>query len=181
MFMFISIIYFKGFKSHCQNYMEKRIHSHILCRRYISGPYLILITFYSNIFVRIRTWLQIRIRTHLWPTTLCNYLTCLLYNFPFSLHCLLVIVSWSICYTFINIQVFIVGCRQMHRWPFVLIWRRNKFSLLWGEAQLCLPYDCLWKKLPKVTQRWPNVTLRWPNVTLRWPNVTLMWATVALR
>ena len=23
-----------------------------------------------------------------------------------------------------------------------------KFSLLWGEAQLCLPYDCLKKKIP---------------------------------
>ena len=23
---------------------------------------------------------------------------------------------------------------------------RNKFALLWGEAQLCLPYVCLYKK-----------------------------------
>ena len=31
----------------------------------------------------------------------------------------------------------------------------NKFALLWGEAQLCLPYVCLYveKKLPIVTLR----------------------------
>ena len=30
--------------------------------------------------------------------------------------------------------------------PLVLSLRGNKFALLWGEAQLCLPYVCLGKK-----------------------------------
>ena len=30
----------------------------------------------------------------------------------------------------------------------------NKFALLWGEAQLCLPYVCLWKK---IAYSYPNV------------------------
>ena len=34
--------------------------------------------------------------------------------------------------------------------------RRYKFSLLWGEAQLCLPYDCIQKK--EVTYSDPMVT-----------------------
>ena len=25
----------------------------------------------------------------------------------------------------------------------VIVCSHNKFSLLWGEAQLCVPYDCL--------------------------------------
>ena len=28
--------------------------------------------------------------------------------------------------------------------------RHNKFVLLWGEAQLCLPYVCLKKKITKI-------------------------------
>ena len=36
-----------------------------------------------------------------------------------------------------------------------------KFALLWGEAQLCLPYVCLYKKIadsyPKVTYSYPRV------------------------
>ena len=28
-------------------------------------------------------------------------------------------------------------------WMVKKYFRWNKFSLLWGEAQLCLPYDCL--------------------------------------
>ena len=39
--------------------------------------------------------------------------------------------------------------------------RVNKFALLWGEAQLCLPYVCLYKKIadsyPKVTYSYPRV------------------------
>ena len=27
--------------------------------------------------------------------------------------------------------------------PDIEVWRTNKFALLWGEAQLCLPYVCL--------------------------------------
>ena len=36
----------------------------------------------------------------------------------------------------------------------------NKFALLWGEAQLCLPYVC-----PKVTYSDPKVTYSDPTVT----------------
>ena len=56
-------------------------------------------------------------------------------------------------------------------------WSWNKLALIWGEAQLCLPYVCLYEKIAYSylkALRWPNVTLRWPNVTLRWPNDTLM-------
>ena len=42
--------------------------------------------------------------------------------------------------------------------------KENKFALLWGEAQLCLPYVCLQKKIaysyPKVSYSFPKVTLR---------------------
>ena len=42
------------------------------------------------------------------------------------------------------------------------MFRINKFALLWGEAQLCLPYVCLQKKIaysyPKLTYSYPKVT-----------------------
>ena len=65
-----------------------------------------------------------------------------------------------------------------------LIWnKRDKFALLWGEAQLCLPYlmFAYRKELPIVTLRWPTVILRWPNVTLMWTTATLRWPIVTLR
>ena len=44
-----------------------------------------------------------------------------------------------------------------------------KFALLWGEAQLCLPYVCLQKKIaysyPKLAYKYPKVTLCYPKVT----------------
>ena len=46
---------------------------------------------------------------------------------------------------------------------------KNKFALLCGEAQLCLPYVCLKKKIaysyPKVAYKYPKVTLCYPKVT----------------
>ena len=52
----------------------------------------------------------------------------------------------------------------------------NKFALLWGEAQLCLPYVCLIKKIaysyPKVTYNYPKVTYCYPRVTFSEPKVT---------
>ena len=44
------------------------------------------------------------------------------------------------------------------------IFKRNKFALLWGEAQLCLPY-------PKVTYSYPRVTYSDPT---HWWQPTLM-------
>ena len=42
----------------------------------------------------------------------------------------------------------------------------NKFALLWVEAQLCLPYVCLWKKVMTFSD--PMVTYSHPKkVTLR--------------
>ena len=38
----------------------------------------------------------------------------------------------------------------------------NKFALLWGEAQLCLPYVCLEKN---IAYSYPNVTYSYPKVT----------------
>ena len=52
-----------------------------------------------------------------------------------------------------------------NKYKFALLW-------LWGEAQLCLPYVCLKKKVMSYSD---------PIDTLRWPNVKLMWTTVALR
>ena len=44
----------------------------------------------------------------------------------------------------------------------------DKFALLLGEAQLCLPYVCLYKKIayiyPKVAYKYPKVTLCYPKV-----------------
>ena len=39
---------------------------------------------------------------------------------------------------------------------------KNKFALLWGEAQLCLPYVCLWKK---IAYSYPNVNYSGLRVT----------------
>ena len=51
----------------------------------------------------------------------------------------------------------------------MLKYRYNKFALLWGEAQLCLPYVCLKKKIaysyPKVTYSYPNVSYSGLKVT----------------
>ena len=45
----------------------------------------------------------------------------------------------------------------------------NKLALLWGEAQLCLPYVCLKKekKRKRVTYNDPEGTIMWPTVALR--------------
>ena len=46
----------------------------------------------------------------------------------------------------------------------------NKFTLLWGEAQLCLPYVCLQKKV--MTYSDPMVTYSHPKMTYSYPKVT---------
>ena len=49
------------------------------------------------------------------------------------------------------------------------IYTYNAHALLCGEAQLCLPYVCLYKKraysYPKVTYGYPKVTHSDPTVT----------------
>ena len=58
----------------------------------------------------------------------------------------------------------------------MLKYRYNKFALLWGEAQLCLPYVCLKKKIAyfylKVTYSYPKVTYSDPKVTYSDPKMT---------
>ena len=50
----------------------------------------------------------------------------------------------------------------MHDWIMKNILKMNKLALLWGEAQLCLPYVLLIEKkaytYPKVTHSYPKVT-----------------------
>ena len=46
----------------------------------------------------------------------------------------------------------------------------DKFALLWGEAQLCLPYVCLQKTRPCLALlglTGPKATYSYPKVTLR--------------
>ena len=38
---------------------------------------------------------------------------------------------------------------------------KNKFALLWGEAQLCLPYVCI----EKIAYSYPKVAYKYPKVT----------------
>ena len=47
-----------------------------------------------------------------------------------------------------------------------------KFALLWGKAQLCLPYVCLAYSYPKVTYSYPRVTYSDTKVTYSDPKVT---------
>ena len=54
----------------------------------------------------------------------------------------------------------------------------NKFALLWGEAQLCLPYIFAYRKKvmtysddPKMTYSYPKVTYSDPKVTYSYPKV----------
>ena len=47
----------------------------------------------------------------------------------------------------------------------------NKFALLWGEAQLCLPYVCFYKK-KVMTYSDPMVTYSHPKMTYSYPKVT---------
>ena len=48
----------------------------------------------------------------------------------------------------------------------------DKFALLWGEAQLCLPY-CLCLLIEKIaySYSYPKVAYKYPKVTLCYPNV----------
>ena len=42
----------------------------------------------------------------------------------------------------------------------------NKLALLWGEAQLCLPYVCLQRK---IAYSYPKVTLCYHSAPEQWP------------
>ena len=46
----------------------------------------------------------------------------------------------------------------------------HKFALLWGEAQLCLPYLCLLKE--KTAYSYPKVIYSYPRLTYSDPKVT---------
>ena len=54
----------------------------------------------------------------------------------------------------------------------IVILNHNNLALLWGEAQLYLPYVCLSKKQPKVIYSYPKVTYTDPKVTYSDPKVT---------
>ena len=54
--------------------------------------------------------------------------------------------------------------------PFESALNFGSITLLWGEAQLCLPYVCLQKKV--MTYSDPMVTYSHPKMTYSYPKVT---------